>query len=423
MSDILKKYNILIAIFMIWLLSLSGVAATCNIIVITDPTGEDPNGAAAGSMSFAMNMFQSTFLMSKENNFAVLSGGTASEELSLESVVQAVATLSNGGSASAGASVANGFTGSRLVVGGPTIGAAVGGSFMAYVVVVNQDDGSISVTPYSGGLAVLEPGQQGGIIHLRNSPGNPLYGTADHVRKEAAINMGKMIRDGYPATTIVAETMGLVASGSGEKYGGGAVNIVSGISTGDMFTPHELNDKGYPMDEPYAKSCDECGWALGFPAADTHDLCPICGNELETSYAYQSLDNAITVTEGAISVSVYGSEKPGVSSTTREIVIASVDKYGYNPSSIADSINRAINNGLIVGVNHVEPKDINVKEHSKSVGVYFTPLLEDKTSPPWNLPVDPNLLSILGSIQTVIGIILILLVVFRGRLLKSFNEK
>ena len=58
------------------MLTMSSVSATCNIIVITDPTGQDPNGAAAGSMSFAQNMFQSTFLMSKNNHFAVLSGDT-----------------------------------------------------------------------------------------------------------------------------------------------------------------------------------------------------------------------------------------------------------------------------------------------------------------------------------------------------------
>ena len=36
---------------------IASVSATCNVLVITDPTGEDPNGAAAGSMSFAQNMF------------------------------------------------------------------------------------------------------------------------------------------------------------------------------------------------------------------------------------------------------------------------------------------------------------------------------------------------------------------------------
>ena len=83
---------------------MSSVAATCNIIVITDPTGQDPNGAAAGSMSFAENMFQSTFLMSKDHHFAVLSGGTGSSDVRLDSIVDAVANLENNASASAAAS-------------------------------------------------------------------------------------------------------------------------------------------------------------------------------------------------------------------------------------------------------------------------------------------------------------------------------
>ena len=73
--------------FVILMLTMSSVSATCNIIVITDPTGQDPNGAAAGSMSFAQNMFQSTFLMSKNNHFAVLSGGTGSSDTRLESII------------------------------------------------------------------------------------------------------------------------------------------------------------------------------------------------------------------------------------------------------------------------------------------------------------------------------------------------
>ena len=83
---------------------MSSVAATCNIIVITDPTGQDPNGAAAGSMSFAENMFQSTFLMSKNNHFAVLSGGTGSSDVRLDSIVAAVANLENNVSAASAAS-------------------------------------------------------------------------------------------------------------------------------------------------------------------------------------------------------------------------------------------------------------------------------------------------------------------------------
>ena len=113
------------------MMTMSSVAATCNIIVITDPSGNDPNGAAAGSMSFAQNMFQSTFLMSKENHFVVLSGGTGSSDVRLDSIVDAVANLENNVSATSAASIASGYEGARLVVGGPYIGAAVGGSFNA----------------------------------------------------------------------------------------------------------------------------------------------------------------------------------------------------------------------------------------------------------------------------------------------------
>ena len=402
---------------------MSSVAATCNIIVITDPSGKDPNGAAAGSMSFADNMFQSTFLMSKNNHFAVLSGGTGSSDSRLDSVVEAVASLQNNASAASAASIASGYNGARLVVGGPNIGAAVGGSFDAYVITVDDASNEIKVTPYNSGVATLQPGQKGAIIHLRNTAGNPLYGTADSVRKETAMNIGKMIRDGYPATTIVSEALGEVAKDSGEKYGGGGVNLVSGISTGDMFTPQEMNETGYPMDEAYSKACEECGWAMGYPAAEGYDRCPVCTSELKIVYAYQALGDALTVNSNAVSVSVYGSDKPGLAETTKEIVEASVAKYGYDSSAIANSINRGIDNGLLMGVDHIEPKDLNVKQGSKAVGVYYNALPGDRSSPSWDLPVDANILNILGSIQTVVGIILVLLVVFRSRLLKSFQNR
>ena len=401
---------------------MSSVSATCNIIVITDPTGEDPNGAAAGSMSFAQNMFQSTFIMSKDNHFAVLSGGTGSSEARLDSIVDAIANLENNVSVSAASSIASSYDGARLVIGGPTMGAAVGGDFDAYVITV-EDNSTITVTPYSSGVATLEPGQKGAIIHLRNSHGNPMYGTADAVRKETAMNIGKMIRDGYPATTILSEAMGEVARDSGEKYGGGGVNLISGISTGDMFTPVEMNETGFAMDEVYSKSCDYCGWAVGYTTADQYKVCPIDGHELETVYAYESLGIAITVSENSVSVSVYGSEEPGLASTTTQVVQSAVNKNGYDATAIAKAVNNGINNGIIVGVDYVEPKDINVKKDSKAVGVYFTALLGDRTSPAWDLPVDSIVLNILGSIQTVIGIILILLVVFRSRLLKSFQNR
>lgn len=417
----MRKRESLLVFFIILILFMSTVSATCNIIIITDPTGEDPNGAAAGSMSFAQNMFQSTFLMSRDNHFAVLSGGTGSSESRLESIVEAVATLKNNASAALVASVAGSYDGARLVVGGPYIGAAVSGSFNAYVITV-EGNSSITVTPYSSGTATLQPGQKGAIIHLRNTQGNPMYGTADAVRKETAMNIGKMIRDGYPATTILAEAMGEVARDSGEKYGGGGVNLVSGLSTTDMFTPRQMNDTGYAMDEPYSKRCENCGWALGYPSAENYNECPYCRHELKTIYAYEALGNALTVSENSVSVSVYGSDVPGLAATTSNVVKSAVIKSGYDSMAISNSINKAIDNGIIVGVDHVEPKDINVKKDSKAVGVYFNSLIGDRTSPTWDLPIDSNILNILGSIQTVIGIILILLVVFRSRLLKSFQK-
>ncbi|RPF50244.1 hypothetical protein SAMN05216439_0068 [Methanobrevibacter gottschalkii] len=419
----MNKLKLSLVFFAVLLLTMSSVAATCNIIVITDPSGNDPNGAAAGSMSFADNMFQSTFLLSRSNHFAVLSGGTGSSDTRLDSIVDAVASLENNASAASAASLASQFKGARLVVGGPNIGAAVGGSFNAYVITVDDSSNDIKVTPYNSGVATLQPGQKGAIIHLRNTAGNPLYGTADSVRKETAMNIGKMIRDGYPATTILAEAMGEVAKDSGEKYGGGGVNLVSGISTSDMFTPKELNSTGYPMDEEYSKVCDSCGWAMGFPAAEAYEKCPVCGGDLRTVYAYQALGDALTVSSKAVSVSVYGSDRPGLAETTKEIVEASVSKYGYDASAISGSINRGINNGLLVGVDHVEPKDINVKQGSKAVGVYYKSLPSERSSPAWDLPIDGNILTILGSIQTAVGIILILLVLFRSRLLKSFQNR
>ncbi len=418
-----NKLKMLLVSLVVLLLTMSSVAATCNIIVITDPSGQDPNGAAAGSMSFAENMFQSTFLLSRNNQFTVLSGGTGSSDTRLDSIVDAVASLEKNQSAASAASIASAYKGARLVVGGPHIGAAIGGSFNAYVITVDSASNEIKVTPYTSGVASLQPGQKGAIIHLRNTNGNPLYGTADSVRKETAMNIGKMIRDGYPATTIVSEAMGEVARDAGEKYGGGGVNLISGISTADMFTPKDMNTTGYPMDEEYSKVCDDCGWAMGYPAAEAHDRCPVCGAEIRTVYAYEALGNALTVSSDAVSVSVYGSDRPGLEATTKEIVEASVAKYGYDASAIAGSINRGINNGLLMGVDHVEPKDLNVKQGSKAVGVYYKALPGERSSPAWDLPIDGNILNILGSVQTVVGIILILLVVFRSRLLKSFQKR
>ncbi|WP_429223705.1 hypothetical protein [Methanobacterium oryzae] len=394
-------------------------AATCNMVIITDPTGNDSNGAAAGSMSFAQNMFQSTFLSSKENKFAVLSGGEGDSIARLGAIVETTKRLKSGATPSEAASAASSFSGIRVMVGTATQGAAVGGSFDAYVVIV-EDNGTITVTPYSGGLAVLPAGKKGAIIHLRNTHGNPMYGTATKVRQETAVNIGKMIRDGYPATTILAEAFKEVSNDAGEKYGGGGVNLVSGITTGDMFTPSELNTTGYEMNSVYSKSCPTCGWSIGYPSSDNYDVCPIDGTSLKTYYAYDALKNTITVTAQTVQVSVYGSDETGIRETTEEIVKASVKKNGYDSTAIAKSINNGIDNGYLVGVNYVEPKDINVKQSSRAVGVYFKPLANQRSAPAWNLPISSSLLDIIGNMQTAIGIILVLLVLFRSTLITSF---
>lgn len=412
-----------ITLFLIILLTMmSTVSATMNVIVITDPSGVDPNGASAGSMSFAQNMFQSTFLMSKEKQFVVLSGGEGASTPRLKAIVDTIARLENGATASEAAAAAGSYQGIRVMAGGPTIGAAVGGSFDAYVITVDADD-VIKVTPYKGGLAVLQPGQRGAIIHLRNTHGNPQYGSATAVRRETAINIGKMIRDGYSATTIVGKVFEEVSKDAGEKYGGGAVNLNSGLTTGDMFTPEQLNETGYPMNEPYTKICPNDGWSIGYPSAESYDRCPIDGTPLKVVYAYEALASAITVTQTSVIVSVYGSDETGILETTREIVKASVRKNGYNANTLSAAINRAVDNGILVGVNRVEPKDINVRPTSKAVGVYFTPLPNGRTSPPWNLPVGSGILDILGNMQTAIGFVLVLLVLFRSTLITSFRKR
>jgi hypothetical protein len=411
--------------FFIFLITVAMVvntaSATMNVVVITDPTGKDPNGAAAGSQSWAENMFQSTFIMSKNDHFAVLSGGEGNETPRLGAIVSATNSLENGGTAAQAADLANGFSGIRVMDGGPTIGAAVGGYFLAYVVIVDANN-TITITPYNGGLAVLPPGDRGAIIHLRNTPGNPQYGTADAVRLQTAEMMGEMIRDGYPATAVVAAAFKNVAINAGEKHGGGAVNLVSGITTGDMFTPPAYNTTGFSMDQPYSKVSPN-GWSVAFPEADNYQTSPIDGTNLTTVYAYQALENAITVTANSVAVSVYGSDAPGITETTQEIVEASVIKNGYSNTQIASDINKAIGNGLLVGVNDVEPRDINVNQNQKAVGVYYTPLQDNRTSPPWNLPISSSILSILGNMQTAIGLILVILVLFRSTLISSFLKK
>jgi hypothetical protein len=416
-SNLMRFFIFLITVAMV----VNTASATMNVIVITDPTGKDPNGAAAGSQSWAENMFQSTFIMSKNDHFTVLSGGEGNETPRLGAIVSAINSLENGGTAAQAAELANGFSGIRVMDGGPTIGAAVGGYFLAYVVIVNANN-TITITPYNGGLAVLPPGDRGAIIHLRNTPGNPQYGTADAVRLQTAEMMGEMIRDGYPATAVVAAAFKNVAINAGEKHGGGAVNLVSGITTGDMFTPPAYNTTGFSMDQPYSKVSPN-GWSVAFPEADNYQTSPIDGTNLTTVYAYQALQNAITVTANSVAVSVYGSDAPGITETTQEIVEASVKKNGYSNTQIASDINKAIGSGLLVGVNDVEPRDINVNQNQKAVGVYYTPLQDNRTSPSWNLPISSSILNILGNMQTAIGLILVILVLFRSTLISSFLKK
>ncbi|MBZ2165589.1 hypothetical protein [Methanobacterium spitsbergense] len=415
-----------IFICLIFIITISMVvntaSATMNVIVITDPTGQDPNGAAAGSQSWQKNMFQSTFILSKNQNFAVLSGGEGNETPRLGAIVTAINSLKNGATAAQAASTANGFSGIRIIVGGPKIGAAVGGYFDAYVVVVDANN-TITITPYNGGLAVLPPGSRGAIIHLLNTPGNPQYGTADAVRLQTAELMGRMIRDGYPATDVVAAAFQNVAVNAGEKHGGGALNLASGITTGDMFTPTELNETGFPMDQPYSKVCPVDGWSISFPEADNYETCPLDGTPLKTLSATEALNNAITVTGNTTSVSSYGSDAPGISDTTQEIVDASVKKHGFSAIEIAKDINSAISSGLLVGVNNVEASDININQNQKAVGVYYKPLGNNRSSPPWNLPISSSILDILGNIQTAIGLILVILVLFRSTLISSFLKK
>ena len=416
-----KSLPKIVLLLLVMVMLVNTAAATCNIIIITDPTGKDPNGAAAGSMSFAENMFQSTFILSKEKHFSVLSGGDGNQTPRLGAIVETIKRLENGASASTAASAASNFPGIRIMCGGPTIGAAVGGSFDVYVVTVD-DDGTITATPASGGVASLPAGKKGAIIHLRNTHGNPQYGSATTVRRETAIMIGKMIRDGYPATEILGASVENVAKNAGEKYGGGGNNLVSSLTTGDMFTPSKLNTTGYPMDEAYSKACPECGWSVSFPSGENYQTCPYDGTALKTIYAYELLADSITVTKNDTNVYVYGTDNAGISGTTKEIVQYSVKQNGYNAATIASAINKAIDNSYLIGVNYIEPKDINIVESTRSVGVYYNPLPNHRSSPAWNLPISSSILDIVGSIQTAIGLILIILVLFRSTLFSSFPK-
>lgn len=420
-----KKHMWKLLIFLVTtLMVINSASATCNVIIITDPTGEDPNGAAAGSMSFAPNMFQSTFIYSPEHHFAVLSGGSEENETSrLGAIIETIVRLNDNSTPANAVSAANLYEGIRIVAGGPTMGAAIGGDFDAYLVIVD-DDGTVKVTPYSSGVVVLPAGTKGAIIHLRHTPGNPIGGgNVSTVRKNAAIMIGEQIRDGYSATEIMGNVIEYVSVNSGEKYGGGAVNLVSDITTGDTFTPSEINETGFPMDEPYSKYDNVSGWSIAYPAAESYTTSPINGDPLNTMYASEALKNIITVSPTNVTVSVYGSDLSGISTTTSEIVTSVVNKKGFDADTISTAINSAIDRGLLIGVNHVEPKDINIRESSKQVGVYFTPLTGGRTSPPWDLPISSFLLDTVGNLQTAIGLILIILVLFRSTLITSFTKR
>ncbi len=410
------------ALFMVILLMFSSVAsATMNVAVITDPTGKDPNGCAAGSQSFAINMFQSTFIFSQEHKMALLSGGEGTSNVRVVAVINALTLVQSNKTPAEVVSVAQNYEGIRLMAVNPTQGIAVGGDFKVYMVTVDNNN-TIRVQAASGGVATIPPGTRGAMIHLRNSEGNPKSGTADTVRLQTAINMGKMIRDGYPATTIVSEAFGEVARDSGEDHGGGAVNLISGVTTGDMFTPEKLNDVGYPMEKPYSK-VSSSGWSVGYPEAENYQVSPVDGSPLVDVYAYQALKNAITVSNDNPSVSTYGSDKKGLNEATSSVVVAAVQKHGYDPVQIAKEINSNIDGSIIVGVEHVDASDLNVKENIKAVGVYYTAAPNGRTSPSWSLPIDSQVFDVLANIQSLIGILLILLALFRTSLTKSFFRR
>ncbi|WQH64501.1 hypothetical protein PXD04_01535 [Methanosphaera sp. ISO3-F5] len=411
-----------ISIFLLLLIMFSSVAsATMNVAVITDPTGKDPNGCAAGSQSFAANMFQSTFIFSQERKIALLSGGEGTSDVRIAAIITALTQLQANATLEKIVGVAQSFDGIRLMAVNPTEGIAVGGDFQVYVVTVDSNS-NIKVQAASGGVVSIPAGTRGAMIHLRNSEGNPKSGTADRVRLQTAMNMGKMIRDGYPATTIVEKAFEEVSKDSGENHGGGAINLISGVTTGDMFTPEQLNGVGYEMDQPYSK-VSQTGWSIGFPEANNYQVSPVDGSPLTTIYAYEALGNAITVSNDNPSVSVYGSDNRGLYEATQDIVSASVTRNGYDPVKITASLNRAIDSGTIVGVEHLSTSDLNVKENVKAVGVYYTPVSNGRTAPQWNLPINSQIFDVLGNIQTVIGILLILLALFRSSLIKSFFRR
>lgn len=411
------------------LITMNSAYATFNCIIITDPSGQDDNGAAAGSISYDTDMFQSTFLYSSQNKFAILSGGTDTSTSSgasndtnrLNMVIQSIRMLESGGSASSASSIANSYSGQRLVVGGPKIGAAVTGTSGNYVVEVD-DNGTITVTPYSSGTGVLPPGKKGAVLHLLHTPGNPQPDNTSAVGLATAEMIGEEIRDGYSATNILADADKMVAVQSGEKYGGGAVNLASGVSTEDMFTPAAINQTGYPMDQAYYKYDNTTGWSVSYPAAESYTTSPY-GNPLQTIYAYDALRNAITVSQSNATVYTYGTDDVGITATTSELVNEAVSSKGLDATAIVNEINSGIKSGLLVGVNPVESSDINIVNSTKQVGVYYTAIPGNRTAPQWDLPISSSTLSTIGNLEIALGLIVVILVVFRSTLISSFVRR
>ncbi|HII70023.1 hypothetical protein [Methanopyrus kandleri] len=391
---------------------VSGASATFNMIVITDPSGKDPNGAAAASMSFAPNMFQSTFLVSKKLHVAVLAGGLSKGTARLEAILACIRALELGEDIES--AVRAGISRSptdRLLVGGPGKGVAVGGSYDIAVVIVKGNKIIIKQYHSSGGpnIVRIPKNVKCAVIHLRNTPGNPMYGTATKVRIEAAIMAGRMIRDGLPATEIVTRIMGYVAKKSGEKYGGGVVNITAGLSTGDTFVPPKLNARGIPMDTAYRKVCPKCGWSVAYPAASKYSRCPVCGSSLRTEYAWQVARDMITVRKDQPIVRVYGIKSVYDKVSIVETVQTLVQAGKKQPEDIARAIDSDIDNNTLLGYDYILPGDVKVEPEANLITIYMRPLPEGYKKPPLKTPISPETLHSLGLISSAVGVALIVL--------------
>jgi len=407
------------------LTALQPVSPTCNIIVITDPTGKDPNGAAAGSMSFAPNMFESTFLVSKKLHVAVLAGGLGKGTARLKVILNTIRFLELG--APITVAIAGGLMEgptNRILVGGPGKGMAVGGSYDVSVVLVKGNKIVIREYHSAQGFNIVKvpPNVKGAIIHLRNTPGNPKFGTATHVRVAAAIMVGQMIRDGYPATDIVAKAMGFIAKESGEKYGGGMVNITAGLTTGDTFTPAKLGQKGFPMDAPYRKVCPRCGWSAPYWMAKNINRCPRCGAPLKTEYAWQVARDMITVSKTHPVVHVYGIKSPYDKTAIVEAAQVLAEHHKLNRENLASVIDSEISSNTLLDYDYIYPSDIKINKKANIVTVYMKPLPEGYRKPPLKIPIPNYYLHVLGLICSALGIGLIVMGICRELLLRRLRK-